>query len=66
MAGDIECRWWPRPQKREVLGRFILRRPDLDSRELETAKEILSEIFRAKPADVEEMIQQRLSERQCR
>jgi len=49
-----------------VLGRFILRRPDLDSRELETAKEILSEIFRAKPADVEEMIQQRLSERQCR
>jgi|WetSurSiteA1Bulk_404760.scaffolds.fasta_scaffold05127_3 hypothetical protein len=31
--------------------------------ELETAKEILAEVFRARPADVEEMIQKRLEER---
>jgi hypothetical protein len=31
--------------------------------ELETAKEILAEIFHARPADVEEMIQSRLEER---
>ena len=30
--------------------------------ELETAKEILAEVFRAQPADVEEMIQNRLEE----
>jgi hypothetical protein len=30
--------------------------------ELETAKEILAEVFRARPADVEEMIQNRLEE----
>jgi hypothetical protein len=33
--------------------------------ELETAKEILSEVFHARPADVEEMIQMRLEERSC-
>ena len=31
--------------------------------ELETAKEILEEIFHARPADVEEMIQMRLEEK---
>jgi hypothetical protein len=31
--------------------------------ELETAKEILAEVFHARPEDVEEMIQQRLEER---
>ncbi len=31
--------------------------------ELQTAKEILSEVFHAHPADVEEMIQRRLVER---
>lgn len=31
--------------------------------ELEAAKEILSEIFHAQPADIEEMIQGRLNER---
>jgi hypothetical protein len=31
--------------------------------ELQTAKEILAEIFRARPADVEEMIKRRLEER---
>ena len=30
--------------------------------ELETAKEILAEVFHARPADVEEMIQSRLEE----
>jgi len=31
--------------------------------ELEAAKQILSEVFHVRPADVEEMIQQRLEER---
>jgi hypothetical protein len=31
--------------------------------ELETAKEILAEIFQARPADVEDMIQSRLEEK---
>jgi hypothetical protein len=31
--------------------------------ELETAKEILAEVFRARPADVEEMIKKRLEDR---
>jgi hypothetical protein len=31
--------------------------------ELRTAKEILAEVFHARPADVEEMIQRRLEER---
>ena len=34
--------------------------------ELETAKEILSEVFHSHPADVEEMIQRRLEERTWR
>ncbi|MRR14452.1 hypothetical protein EG833_03295 [archaeon] len=33
--------------------------------ELETAMEILSEVFHARPADVEEMILRRLEERSC-
>lgn len=32
--------------------------------ELETAKEILAEIFHARPSEVEEMIQRRLEERE--
>ena len=31
--------------------------------ELQTAKEILAEVFHARPADVEDMIQKRLEER---
>jgi hypothetical protein len=31
--------------------------------ELETAKEILAEVFHTQPADIEEMIQRRLEER---
>jgi hypothetical protein len=33
--------------------------------ELDTAKAILGEIFRIRPADVDDMIQQRLVERNC-
>jgi hypothetical protein len=33
--------------------------------ELQTAKEILAEVFHARPADVEEMIQKRLEEKNC-
>lgn len=33
--------------------------------ELEAAKQILSEVFHVRPADVEEMILQRLEERSC-
>ena len=35
----------------------------LNFQELQTAKEILSEVFHARPADVEEMIQSRLEEK---
>ena len=34
--------------------------------ELETAKEILQEVFHARPSDVEYMIHSRLEERGCR
>ena len=33
--------------------------------ELKAAREILSEVFHARPADVEEMIQRRLEESNC-
>ena len=33
--------------------------------ELQTAKQILEEIFHARPSDVEEMIQMRLEEKSC-
>jgi len=33
--------------------------------ELETAKQILEEIFHARPSDVDEMIQMRLEEKNC-
>ena len=38
------------------------RRTSTKQLELETAKEIMSEVFLARPADVEEMIQRRLQE----
>lgn len=34
--------------------------------ELETAKEMLAEIFHARPKDVEDMIHSRLEQRSCR
>jgi len=38
---------------------------NIKAKELETAKEILAEIFHIRPVDVEEMIQKRLEDR-CR
>ena len=51
------------PWKREA--RLLEPRPMVNPRlaELETAKEILEEIFHARPAEVEEMIQMRLEEK---
>lgn len=36
------------------------------ARELEAAKDILSEVFQIPPLEAEDMIQQRLEERNCR
>jgi hypothetical protein len=53
-------RW---PWRREARPIEPRRRVNTKVLELETAKEILAEIFHARPADVEEMIQMRLEER---
>ncbi len=53
-------RW---PWKREARLIEPRRAANTKAQELETAKEILAEIFHARPADVEEMIQRRLEER---
>jgi hypothetical protein len=52
---------WPRRQR----ARLIEPRPMVSIRamELETAKEILAEVFHARPGEVEEMIRSRLEER---
>ncbi len=60
MAGVLEHLKWPPMRRQRVISRAHI---DLASMELEAAKEILGEIFDAKPADVEEMIRQRLEER---
>ncbi len=36
---------------------------NIKAQELDTAKEILAEVFKIRPADVEEMIQKRLEDR---
>jgi hypothetical protein len=52
------------PWKQEAI--LIRHRPvGTKQLELEAAKQILSEVFHARPADVEEMIQRRLDERNC-
>lgn len=61
---------WPSlqwPRRREVR-LFSPRRQaaSLKVLELQTAKEILAEIFRARPEDIEDMIQRRLEERNWR
>jgi hypothetical protein len=43
-----------------------LRQVNTKQIELETAKEILAEIFHARPEDVEDMIHSRLVQRSCR
>ena len=51
------------PWRKEA--RFIEPRPmvGLNFQELQTAKEILAEVFHARPTDVEEMIQRRFEEK---
>lgn len=51
---------WPKITKPR---RIETRRANISALELETAKEILAEVFHAGPGDVEEMIQMRLEER---
>ena len=53
-------RWPWRRQARTVEPR---RAVSIRAQELETAKEILVEVFHARPSEVEEMIQRRLEER---
>ncbi len=55
MAGVFER--LVRPQRRAVVHRVS--RADLKVLELQTAKEILAEVFRVRVSDVEEMIQNR-------
>ena len=50
---------WPWRQRRAIEPRPMVSRV----MELETAKEILAEVFGARPGEVEEMIQMRLEER---
>jgi hypothetical protein len=52
-------RWPWRQQARSVEPRPMVGR----AMELQTAKEILAEVFHARPGEVEEMIQRRLEER---
>jgi hypothetical protein len=62
-AGCFHMIRWPLRRRHEV--RPINARLMINPRhaELETAKEILAEIFQVRAADVEEMIQSRLEER---
>ncbi|MDM7912398.1 MAG: hypothetical protein QUS09_04810 [Methanotrichaceae archaeon] len=60
MAGVLEHFRWPSFRRQVVVPRAGI---DPASLELEAAKEILSEIFGTKPGDVEEMIRQRLEDR---
>ena len=53
-------RWLWRQQARPVEPRPVVSR----AMELQTAKEILAEVFHARPAEVEEMIQSRSQEKQ--
>jgi hypothetical protein len=57
---EIEFMKWPWRRKEKLCKPVILANSKL--MELEAAKEILSEIFHAQPADVEEMIRRRLAE----
>ena len=59
LAGLLMIRW-PTITKPK---RIETRRASISVLELETAKEILAEVFHAGPGDVEEMIQMRLEER---
>jgi len=64
MAGVLEQLVWPR-HKRAGMKHKAVFSIDLDRKaeELETAKEILREVFAASPAEVDEMIRLRLEDR---
>jgi hypothetical protein len=51
---------WPRRLRRAIEPRRAI---SVRAQELETAKEILAEVFHARPGEVEEMIKSRLEER---
>lgn len=67
-AGGVLMSWptfqWPRRRKASLVS--PAQAFNLDALELQTAKEILAEIFRARPEDIEDMIQRRLGERSRR
>ena len=57
---EIDLMKWPWRRKEKLCESRI--RTNTKLMELETAKEILAEIFHTRPADVDEMIQSRLEE----
>jgi hypothetical protein len=64
MAGVLAQLRWPLQRRQKVEPRvFPSYRTDLKGLELETAKEILKEVFGTTPDEVEEMIRQRLADR---
>jgi hypothetical protein len=66
MAGVLERLkrpWQKRPRAEHRV--FPSYRLDLQALELETAKEILCEVFGVVPGDVEEMIRQRIAEQEA-
>jgi predicted metallopeptidase len=64
MAGVLEMIRWP--QKMALVGdSSSVHRVNRRLLELQTAKEILAEIFGVKVSDVEEMIQRRFNEVSC-
>ena len=60
MAGVLER--IKRPHRHLIKSGLTLDEASLKAIELQTAKEILAEVFRASPSDVEDMIQKRLSD----
>ncbi len=60
MAGVLEHLRWPAVRRQPVIAPARINPAEL---ELEAAKEILGEIFAARPSEVEEMIRQRLMDR---
>ncbi|VVB71691.1 Uncharacterised protein [uncultured archaeon] len=66
MAGVLEQLWWPL-QKRPKTVAKVFSNYRLDSKilELETAKEILREVFGTSKEEVEEMILLRLAEKEA-
>ncbi len=66
MAGVLEQLGWPLHRRPKAeLRIFPSYRLDPKTVELETAKEILREVFGTTPAEVEEMIRRRLKEQEA-